>query len=160
MILSFRGGKAIGWFFGILIGLGVLGMIVNILGLGFQIAWLPFGKMQAQVSNTQGIINTVYDPQRCIAINAQFQTLVATVPAIRDEQIPNAKKALTDYEAKLPVDQTKWSVQQQQMDGEMQTNVTGLEQQLSQIQAQYNAFMAREDVVPCAGHLPTWISIK
>jgi uncharacterized coiled-coil protein SlyX len=145
---------------GILVGIVVIGMIINLAGMGIAFAWLPFYKFGAQLNMTQQTVNTVYDAQRCINVNASYQQFVAQVPALRDEQIPNAQTALTNYEAKLPKDETTWSIQEQQIDGELQTAVTGLQQQLARMQADYAAFIARDDTQPCLGHLPTFINLK
>jgi hypothetical protein len=153
-------GRIIGWSIGGVVALFVIGLVINLMGLGFGFAWLPFYRFGAQLSFTQNTIKTVYDPQRCIDINAQFQTFKTQVPAIRDEQIPTAETALNSYEAKLPKDQTTWSPQEQQVDGELQTNVTGLQQELSQLQAQYAAFIARQDTQPCLGSLPMFINLQ
>ena len=104
-------------------------MAINLAGLGIGFAWLPFYKFGAQLNNTQKTIDIVYDAQRCINVEQSYETLKANIPALRDQQIPNAEAALAKYEAKLPTDQTKWSTQQQQIDGELQTDVTGLNQQ-------------------------------
>ena len=138
----------------------VLGMAINLLGLGISFAWLPFYKLGAQINYTQSTINTVYNAQRCINIDADYQNSKATVPAIRDEQIPNAQAALTAFESKLPADQTKWSIQEQQEDSELQTDVVGLQQQLSSLQANYTALEARPDAQPCLGTLPTFVNLN
>lgn len=153
-------GKIVGY--GVLgfIGVIVLGLLLNLLGLGIGIAWLPFYKVGAKLQNTQDTINIVYDAQRCIDVDAQYNNLKATIPAIRDEQVKNAETALVNFEKNLPADQTKWSIQQQQMDGELQTNVTGLQQQLSTLGAQYTSLLARPDTQPCLGTLPTLINLK
>lgn len=153
-------GKIIGWGVLGLFSLFIIGVIINLLGLGFGIIWLPFYKEQAKLNNTQGTINIVYDAQRCIDVDAQYNNLKSTIPAIRDEQIPNAQQALTAFESKLPNDQTKWSIQEQQEDGELQTNVTGLQQQMSQLGAQYTSLLARPDTQPCLGTLPTLINLQ
>ena len=156
-------GKIAKWsMFGVMgiIGVIVLGMIINLAGLGLSFAWLPFYKFGAKIQNTQGTINIVYDAQRCINVDAIYNDLKAQIPAIRDEQIPNAQTALTSFESKLPKDQTKWSMTQQQMDGELQTNVTGLEQQMATLGAQWTSLLARPDTQPCLGTLPTLINLK
>lgn len=153
-------GKIVGYSFLGIIGLVVVGMIINLASLGIGIAWLPFYKVGAKLGNTQDTLNIVYDAQRCIDVDAQYNNLKATIPAVRDEQIPNAQTALTSFESKLPKDQTKWSFTQQQEDGELQDNVTGLQQQLSTLGAQYTSLNARPDTQPCLGTLPTLIDLK
>lgn len=151
-----------------ILGYSVLGIVVlivlclgvNLLGLGIGFAWLPFYRFGAQLSNTQNTINIVYDAQRCINVDAQYQQLKTSAAAISSTQIQNAQTALTTFESKLPADQTSWSPQEQQEDGELQTNVTGLQQEESQIQAQYTALVARPDTQPCLGALPTLISLQ
>jgi hypothetical protein len=151
--------KAIGIGLASFLGVIVLMMPINILGMGISFAWLPFDKFAAQVKNTQDTLNITYNAQRCIDVNSQYQALKAQIPAIVGQQIPNAQTALTSFEAKLPTDETTWSPQQQQEDGELQTDLTGLEQQESQLEAQYTALVARPDTQPCLGTLPTFISL-
>lgn len=152
--------KGIGIILASLVGVIIIGAGINLLGLGIGFAWLPFYKFGAQLQNTQNTINIVYDAQRCINVDAMYQQLKASVAAIPENQIPNAQAALSAYESRLPKDETTWSVQEQQMDGELQTNVTGLEQQESQLQAQYAALVARPDTQPCLGTLPTFINLN
>jgi len=136
------------------------GPLLALLGSAIGFFTLPFFKFGKKVDFTQQEINTVYDAQRCNNINAQYQQFKTSVPALRDEQIPNAEQAVKDYEAKLPSDQTKWSQTQQETDAHLQTDVTGLKQQLSSLQAEYGALTAREDAQPCLGHIPTFIDLR
>ena len=149
--------RALGIFLGFIIGLTILGGVLSLFGLFTGIAGLPFGKAAAQLDYTNKTINMVYDAQRCSAINAQFLQLRNSVNALRNEQIPQAQTALDNYEKKLP---KILSVQQQQMDGELQTNITGLQQQLSGLSAEYDTLSQRDDAVPCLGHLPTFINLN
>lgn len=153
-------GKIIFQVIAVVVIVSVLGIALNLFNLGFGFAWLPFYKFGAKLNMTQQTVNIVYNAQRCINVDAQYQQYVAQVPAIRDDQIPNAQTALTNYESRLPKDETTWSIQEQQMDGELQTDVVGLQQQLARMQADYAAFVARPDTQPCLGTIPTFIDLK
>lgn len=144
-------------FFG---GAVIVILLINLVGLGIGFAWLPFYKFGSKLNYTQSTVNTVYNAQRCINVNATYEAFKTNIPAIQNEQIPNAEAALKSYESKLPSNQTTWSIEEQQSDAELQTNLTGLQQQLSQLQAQYTAFISRPDTQPCLGKLPTLINLN
>jgi len=147
---KFPWGKLVLW---VVVGAAAL-TILYLIGLGLGWAWLPVYKFQAKLNETQQAVNIETDAQRCINVNAQYQAMVAAFPAIQNGELPVASSAIASYEAGLPKDETQWSPQQQQMDGELRTDYIGLQQQYFQLQAQYNAFIARPDIKPCAGQLP------
>lgn len=150
-------GKIALWFFLIVF---VAGPVLGLIGSAMGFITLPFFKFGKKVEYTQKTIDMVYDAERCSAINAQYLKLKNAVPAVRDVQLPNAEKALTNFEKKLPEDQTTWSRVQQETESQLQTNVTGLQQQLSNLQIEYVTLSQREDAQPCLGSLPTFIDLK
>lgn len=138
----------------------LLTVVLPISASALGLITLPFFKFGKKVELNQQAIDIVYDAERCIGINTQYQKIKANTSAIRNSQIPNAEKALKNYEANLPADRTQWSRTQQEQDNNLQTNVTGLQQQLSSLEADYIALTARDDAQPCLGSLPLFIDLK
>ena len=145
---------------GILFALVIVGILGSIGAAALGWITLPFFKFGAKVNMNQNMITKVYDADRCVSINKDFLTLKNSVPMIRDTQIPNAKAALKELEATLPADRTQWSITDKEQWGNKSTMVTGLEQQLADLQMQYTTLQQREDAQPCLGTLPLFIDLR
>jgi hypothetical protein len=152
--------KSILLFFAGLISILILGLLVSGIMTGFKFLTLPYKQFDSNVNRASGIIDRVNDPKLCMAINKEFQELKADIDELRNVQIPNSQQAVESFKKGLPEDRTKWGFQDSQAFNQVQSQLTGQQQYLSNLKAKYNSFQTRPDVQPCKDQLPTFIPLS
>jgi hypothetical protein len=151
--------KSIFVFFAGLISFLLLGLLISGIFTGFRYFTLPYTQFNSNVNRAEGIIKNVNDPDRCLAINKQFQELKAEIDQIQNVQIITAQTAVDNFKKGLPEDRTKWAFPDSQAFNQVQSQLTGQQQYLSTLKAKYNSFTTRPDVQPCKDLLPTFIPL-
>jgi len=141
---------------GIIIFLFLFGLLLT----GLKVINLPFYQFNSNINRTTGIIDRVNNPDRCLAINKEFQELKSEIVQVRDTQIPNSQANLDIFKKGLPDDRTKWDFNNNQAYNQLNSQLLGQQQYLSSLQTKYNAFLNRDDTAPCRNSLPTFIDLR
>ena len=146
----------ISWFLLVTVAIFILSIVLS----AFRLINLPFYQFNRNIDRNVGIIDRVNNPDRCLAINKEFQELKTDILQVRDTQIPNSQIALESFKKGLPEDRTKWDFPTSQGYNQLNSQLLGQQQYLSTLQGKYEAFLKREDTAPCRDNLPLFINLK
>lgn len=135
-------------------------LIVPFLAFGLNLISLPGYQLNQNINRAEGLIKKVNDPNLCLGINKEFQELKQDIIQVRNNQIPNTEKAIKNFKENQPEDKTKWDFASNQAFNQLQSQLLGQQQYLSNLESKYNSFLNRDDTKPCRDNLPTFIEIK
>lgn len=143
-------------FLAIIVSLFVLGFVAN----GLRLINLPLYQFGGNIDRATGIIDKVNNPDRCLAINKEFQELKSEIVQVRDTQISNSKSNLENFKKGLPEDRTKWDFNTNQGYNQLNGQLLGQQNYLATLEGKYNSFLNRQDTAPCRNNLPTFIDLR
>jgi hypothetical protein len=117
---------------------------------------LPFLKFEKKVGAAQGIVNQTYETQYCLSNYHWFLETYQDIQQ-KQQQVAAFQSQLDSMKQTFGSDPTKWSFTTQQSFNEVQSEMTGVQNAISDETAQYNARTQELDRVACKG-LPLHIT--
>ena len=126
----------------------VLGIILPLTAAALGWITLPFLKFEKKVGAAQGIVSQSYATQYCLD---NYHWFLETYQDIQQKQsqVQSFQAQLTSMKQTYGNDPTKWGFTTQQSFNETQSELTGVQNAISDETAQYNAKSQELDRVAC-----------
>lgn len=144
-------GKIIGWGLLGIVGISLIGSLLNL--------WtIPFLKFNKQVQMERGIVTKTYNAENALYNYRWFKDMSETIKAT-EINIENAKQAQLEFRTFAGA-RSEWTFEDKQQDNYLSSLVNGQKNYYQQIVAEYNSRASQVDRVIFKDELPLFFNLK